>query len=64
MNLITRFELAGRSVQELQSLRRALAAALSTLAPESAERRAALASLGNVDAELRARAARPFAPSR
>ena len=59
MKLVTRFELASRSTRELQALIRDLFNELANSAPESAERRNALASLENVQAEL---ACRPCCP--
>lgn len=59
MKLVTRFELATRSICELHALIRDLFNALANSAPESAERRNALASLENVQAEL---ACRPCGP--
>lgn len=59
MKLITRFELAARPTRELHALKCELFNALARSAPDSHERRSALASLENVDAEL---AARPPAP--
>jgi hypothetical protein len=55
MKLITRFELATRSTAELRALIRDLFNQLARSAPESAERRNALASLENVQAELAVR---------
>jgi hypothetical protein len=52
MKLITRFELATRSTDELRGLIRDLFNQLARSAPESTERRNALASLENVQAEL------------
>ena len=59
VNLVTRFELASRSTRELHALIRVLFNELANSAPESAERRNALASLENVQAEL---ACRPCGP--
>ena len=59
MKLGTRFELASRSTRELHTLIRDLFNELANSAPESAERRNALASLENVQAEL---ACRPCGP--
>lgn len=59
MKLVTRFELATHSTRELHALIRVLFNELANSAPESAERRNALASLENVQAEL---ACRPFGP--
>ncbi len=55
MKLITRFELATRSKNELQALYREVFGALARSASGSAERRNALASLENIQAEVRAR---------
>ena len=55
MNLITRFELATRRTAELHALRRKLFNVLARSGTGTAERRSALASLENLDAELRAR---------
>jgi hypothetical protein len=63
MKLITRFELASRRISELHALRRAVADDLTRTLSGTAERRTALASLENLDAELRARAARPRPPA-
>jgi hypothetical protein len=52
MKLISRFELATRSTDELRALIRDLFNQLARSAPESAELRNALASLENVQAEL------------
>jgi hypothetical protein len=52
MKLITKFELASRSIAELEALYRVTFNALVSSAPESAERRNALASLDNVAAEI------------
>lgn len=54
--LITRFELASRSKAELHALKRSVADDLARSNPGTAERRSALASMENLDAELRARA--------
>lgn len=59
MKLITRFELASRPGVELYALRRAVFNILARSAPDSAERRNALASLENLDAEIRARIPTP-----
>lgn len=59
MKLVTRFELATRSTRELHALIRDLFNELANSAPETAERRSALASLENVQAEL---ACRPSGP--
>ena len=55
MNIITRHELAGRSIHELRGLLRQTFNALAGSTPDSAPRRAALASLENIQAELDAR---------
>lgn len=52
MKLITRYELANRPTSELRGLLRQTFYALAQSKPESAERRAALASLENIQAEL------------
>ena len=52
MKLITRYELANRPTSELRGLLRQTFDALVQSTPESAERRAALASLENIQAEL------------
>lgn len=52
MKLITRYELANRPTSELRGLLRQTFVALAQSAPESVERRAALASLENIQAEL------------
>jgi hypothetical protein len=62
MNLITRFELAGRPVRELYALRRAVFNDLARSAPGTHERRIALASLGNLDAEIAVRRLKAPAP--
>ena len=59
MNLITRFELATRSKSELQALYREVFGALVRSTSGSAERRNALASLENIQAEIRARDLEP-----
>jgi hypothetical protein len=58
MKLYTRFELAARTTRELHVLIRILFNELAKSAPESAERRNALASLENVQAELACRFSR------
>jgi hypothetical protein len=55
MNIITRHELAGLTICELRGLLRQTFNALAGSAPDSAQRRAALASLENIQAELGAR---------
>jgi hypothetical protein len=52
MKLITRYELANRPTSELRGLLRQTFDAMAQSAPESAERRDALASLENIRAEL------------
>lgn len=52
MKLITRYELANRPTTELRGLLRQTFDALAQSTPESAERRAALASLESIQAEL------------
>lgn len=59
MKLVTRFELATRSTRELHALIRVLFNELAKSAPDSAERRNALASLENVQAELACRGPTP-----
>lgn len=58
MKLYTRFELAARTTRELHVLNRILFNELARSAPESAERRNALASLENVQAEMACRFSR------
>jgi hypothetical protein len=52
MKFITRYELANRPTSELRGLLRQTFDVLAQSKPESAERRAALASLENIQAEL------------
>ncbi len=52
MKLITRNELVSRPTSELRGLLRQTFDALAQSTPESAQRRAALASLENIQAEL------------
>ena len=52
MKLITRNELTTRPTSELRGLLRQTFDALAQSAPESVERRSALASLENIQAEL------------
>lgn len=59
MKLITRFELASRGTSELYALRRSVFNALAGSKPSTAERRTALASLENLDAEIRSRPPAP-----
>lgn len=63
MKLITRFELASRSEAELHALKRSVADDLIRTQSGTAERRAALASMENLDAELRARALKRRSPA-
>ncbi len=55
MKLITRHELASKSISELRVLYRKVFNALVQSVPESAERRNALASLENLDREIASR---------
>lgn len=55
MKLITRYKLTTRSTSELRGLLRQTFDALAQSTPESVERRAALASLENIQAELSVR---------
>ena len=55
MKLITRNELANRPTSELRGLLRQTFDALARSAPESPERRNALASIENIQSEFRAR---------
>ena len=59
MNLITRFELSALKETELRGLMRDVFNALARSEPDSAERRNALASLDNIQAELASRIAAP-----
>lgn len=59
MNLITKNELARRSTLELRGLLRQTFTALAKSAPQSAERRNALASIENIHSELEARSDGP-----
>jgi len=59
MKLITRYELDARSTSELRGLLRQTFDALAASAPQSAERRDALASLENIQAELGTRSDGP-----
>lgn len=52
MKLITGFELSARSIPELHVLYRDIFNALVMSAPDSAERRNALASLENIQTEI------------
>ncbi len=55
MKLITRYELASKSIRELRGLYRKAFNALVQSAPGSANRRNALASLENISRELNQR---------
>lgn len=55
MKLITRFELASRSTNELFALQRDALNALCRCRPHSAEQRTCLASLANLEAEINSR---------
>lgn len=55
MRLITRFELASKSTNELHALYRETFNALVRSDPDTAERRNTIASLENIEAELTAR---------
>jgi hypothetical protein len=55
MKLITRYELASKSILELRGLYRTAFNALVQSVPESTERRNALASLENISRELNRR---------
>ena len=55
MKLITRFDLASKSEDELRGLYRKVFNALVQSAPESAGRRNALASLENISREINQR---------
>ncbi|WP_028582155.1 hypothetical protein [Desulfogranum japonicum] len=59
MELITKFELAAKSENELHGLLRKAFNALANSAPESHKRRNALASIKNIQNELNSRAFRP-----
>lgn len=59
MNLITRFELSALKETELRGLMRDVFNALARSEPDSPERRNALASLDNIQAELASRIAAP-----
>ena len=59
MKLITRFELASRSISDLRGLYRATFDALVQSDPDSPERRNALAALENITAEIAAKHLRP-----
>lgn len=55
MKLLSRFELASKRTSELHALQREALKAFAVAAPGSAERRDALASLSNLEAEIRLR---------
>lgn len=55
MKLITRHELASKSISELRGLYRTVFNALVQSVPESAQRRNALASLENISREINQR---------
>jgi hypothetical protein len=55
MKLITRFELASRSTDELHALYRETFNDLSRCRPHSPEQRTCLASLANLEAEINTR---------
>ena len=55
MKLITRFDLASKSEDELRGLYRKILDDLAQSAPESAKRRNALASLENISREINQR---------
>lgn len=57
MKLITRFELASKSTGELHALHRDALKAFNAAARGTQERRDALTSLANIEAELRSRPA-------
>jgi hypothetical protein len=59
IKLVTRFELASRSTGELHVTYRAVFNALVKARPGSAERRTCLASLENIQAEIRSRVPAP-----
>lgn len=59
MKLITRFELASRSTNELHTLYRETFNTLCGYRPHSAEQRTCLASLTNLEDEIDARALLP-----
>lgn len=59
MKLITRFELASRSANELHTLYRETFNALACSAPHSAEQRTCLASLANLEDEINSRTLQP-----
>lgn len=62
MRLITRFELASRSTPELRNLLREAFNALARSAPQTSQRRCALASIENIRTELACRANSPPKP--
>nr|WP_281720390.1 hypothetical protein [Nitrosomonas nitrosa] len=55
MKLITRYDLAAKSIHELRGLYRTVFNALVQSVPDSAQRRNALASLENISRELNQR---------
>ena len=55
MKLITRFELASRSTEELHSLYRETFNDLCRCRPHSAEQRTCFASLANLESEINSR---------
>ncbi len=59
MRLITRFELAAKNKSDLHSLLRRAFNALAASAPDTHQRRNALASIENIRAELGIRAYEP-----
>lgn len=59
MKLITRFELASRSTNELKGLYRKIFNDLVQSRSDSVERRSCLASLENLQAEINARSPHP-----
>jgi len=59
MKLVTRFELAARSIEELYSLHREIFNLLVQTKPETSGRRNALASLNNIQKEINSRAEGP-----
>jgi hypothetical protein len=59
MKLITRFELVAKPLKDLHALRREVFNVLARSARGSIERRNAIASLDNLDAELASRTISP-----
>ncbi len=59
MKLITRFELASRSTNELHTLYHETFNALACSAPHSAAQRTCFASLENLEAEINSRTLQP-----